>query len=184
MPQVTTPSDQPHVSTPGGPTTTEGQPPETTTTIVHPPETTTRVHPPETTIPTLPPFSCLLPVGCRPLTGCSGFTCYEHAFITNITVDKCSDPVTVDITVMPNASPSSVLFQGRYFVGGPEEIFYLTIDQFKNVTMKYNRNTTHLNINVRACYNIILFIMPMDAVTQYKTLLYNYLHVDVTRTPN
>ena len=106
----------------------------------------------------------------------------ERAFIANITVDKCSDPVTVDITVMPNASPSSVLFQGRYFVGGPEEIFYLTIDQFKNVTMKYNRNTTHLNINVRACY--ILF-MPINAVTstQDKTLLYNYLHVDVTRTP-
>ncbi len=127
-PGVTTLPDT-HPTTPGGGTTLPG---------THP--TTPRV----TTLPDL--SSCphiALPSVCQPLSNCSELKCSNHFANAVMVIDKCSDPLRVDLSISTSDS-SNFLLRATYFVGGPEPTYHSEGD----FSIYTNRNTTHLNISV------------------------------------
>ena len=99
------------------------------------------------TTPTLPsdcPFM-VIPPFCLQLVNCSGIICVTHYATAVMVVDKCSDPLTVDLIVTASGS-SDPLYIATHYVGGPEgSSFY---EPLSGIRVSYNRNTTHLNFTV------------------------------------
>ncbi len=84
-----------------------------------------------------------LPSVCQPLSNCSELRCATHFANAVMVIDKCSDPLRVDLSIS-TSDLSNFLLRDTYFVGGPEPTHHSAGD-FDIYT---NRNTTHLNISV------------------------------------
>ncbi len=84
-----------------------------------------------------------LPSVCLPLSNCSEFKCATHFANAVMVIDKCSDPLRVDLSISTSDS-SNFLLRDTYFVGGPEPTHHNAGD----FDIHTNRNTTHLNISV------------------------------------
>ncbi len=102
-----------------------------------------------------PPSDCSssinLPSGCQLLNNCSGFMCSSPPFASAlVVVDKCSDPLKVDISISSRDSSNNLL-KTSLFVNGPDVVNY----KMKDFTIQISRNSTHFSISVSCVFSQI-----------------------------
>ena len=125
------------------------------------------------------PSSCSLltdiPSSCAPNPDCTGLVCNSLYGTVTLTIDKCSDPLAVELGL--RSSGSTAVSRINYYVGGPEVVTdSSTIGQLTPLRAHFSRNTTHLNFTVSyACYTVsLLFNILFDCYT------FSILHQVVT----
>ena len=91
---------------------------------------------------------------CEPLEGCIGLTCYSNFLDVNTTfeVDKCTDPVQVNVTVTNEIG--NVLLMA--VVDGPTSV---KRDGFNVTFNTFRRNASYLIVMVS-----IIIITPTDEI--------------------
>ncbi len=97
----------------------------------------------------------ILPSECQLLNNCSGFLCSSNYATALLVVEKCSDPLRVDLSISGRDSTDNLL-ETVFFVGGPDITYY----REKGFTIQTNRNATHLNISVSCDLFCRAMIMP------------------------
>ena len=94
------------------------------------------------------PSSCpfmVVPPSCQQLANCSGISCVTQFTTAVMVMDKCSDPLKVDLTVTASGS-SDPFYRARHYVGGPEGSSHHA--PLSGISVFYSRNSTHLNFTV------------------------------------